>query len=259
MPNSQLANTVRHCTQGQCQQIIVVAVMEQPQAVPGLTPSNVFAPPPEDSALAERIKLFAKYAATNGAAFVETVISHHGESEEYAFLRPGGDAHPFYCWALYCHMHSRPLDQPLAQGQARPAVAAPAPALAAPAPAPSAAGLRPERAQQYHQQLIAALPPEVSSGFGQVMAGLTGSKVRRSSGSSAGFGRAEPGAWRAMQQPVHAATGHALLLVRKFSLPDSLQFSCFPWPLSSPLQRTRSRPARPGSWPVRTTPPAWQR
>ena len=73
------------------------------------------------------------------------------DNAEYAFLFDGAGS-AFYRWALYCKLYGLPMDQKPPQQQQQPAQSAAA-----------------EEAE--------ALPPDVDSGFSQVLAALTGSKV----------------------------------------------------------------------------------
>ena len=77
---------------------------------------------------------------------------------EYAFLHPGGPGWEHYRWLLWCALHGHPPDHPLAAPAGGHAAAG---AGLAPGPQPSAA---------------AALPAEVSSGWAQVLALLTGGR-----------------------------------------------------------------------------------
>lgn len=79
---------------------------------------------------------------------------------EYGFLT-GGDGAAFFTWRLFAAVNHLPADQPLAAGQ-HAAPAAPA------APQPGAVGAVSSSASP-------ALPPEVASGWTQVLAALSGS------------------------------------------------------------------------------------
>ena len=76
------------------------------------------------------------------------------DNAEYSFLFDGAGS-AFYRWALYCKLYGLPMDQkPPQQQQAQ--------------QQPSNSAAAPE---------AEALPPDVQSGFSQVLAALTGSKV----------------------------------------------------------------------------------
>ena len=124
------------------------------------TPPPQFVPAPEDAAARDRIILLARYAMQNGASFIEMVRAKQAGNAQYNFLTPGDEHNPFYVWALYATGYNLPLDQP-------PPAVPPGAAAAASVPTPSAV------ASAYQQ-----LPQPISSGFAQVVEGLTGSKVK---------------------------------------------------------------------------------
>ncbi len=123
-----------------------------------------------------------------------------GANPEYAFLR-GGEGAPYFAWALHCALSGQPpAAAAAAAGQPG---AAPSPAAAAPqyaaAPQPPGAPVQQQQQQQQpaaaagvmqqQQQLpqqavaesatagaLASLPAEVSSGWGQVLGLLSGSR-----------------------------------------------------------------------------------
>jgi len=79
------------------------------------------------------------------------------DNAEYAFLFDGAGS-AFYRWALYCKLYGLPMDQkPQQQHQQQ----------------------EQQPAQSAAAQEAEALPPDVDSGFSQVLAALTGSKVTR--------------------------------------------------------------------------------
>lgn len=87
---------------------------------------------------------------------------------DYSFLQPGGPGGEYYRWLLWCLRHGHPPDRPLA------AAGAAGGAAAGGGAAPAAGAVPPGR--QSSAAALAALPAEVSSGWGQVLALLTGSR-----------------------------------------------------------------------------------
>ncbi|BDA50806.1 probable calcium homeostasis endoplasmic reticulum protein at N-terminal half [Coccomyxa sp. Obi] len=116
-------------------------------------PPPAFAATPSDDALAQRISKLAQFAARNGPNFVELMRTKQAGNSEYDFLN-GGTGSDYWRWTLYCTLYNLPVDQPIV---------------------PQSFGTQPTSAQQL-PALIASLPLEVSSGFSQVLAALTGSK-----------------------------------------------------------------------------------
>ena len=129
--------------------------------------------------------------------FVQMMGERQGANPEYAFLH-GGEGAPYFAWALHCALSGQPPAAAAAAGQP---AAAPSPAAAAPqyaaAPQPpgapvqqqqqpaAAAGVIQQQQQQQAQQgmgesatagALASLPAEVSSGWGQVLGLLSGSR-----------------------------------------------------------------------------------
>ncbi|KAL6769583.1 hypothetical protein ACKKBG_A31580 [Auxenochlorella protothecoides x Auxenochlorella symbiontica] len=123
-------------------------------------PPPPFAHPPPDPALAQRIVKLVEFAVRNGPSFVDLARQKQAGNPEYGFLT-GGDGAAFFTWRLFAAVNHLPADQPLAAGQ-HAAPAAPA------APQPGAVGAVPSSASP-------ALPPEVASGWTQVLAALSGS------------------------------------------------------------------------------------
>ena len=102
-----------------------------------------------------------------------------GANPEYAFLR-GGEGAAYFAWALHCALGGQP---PAAAAAAAAQAAAPPAATAAPqyAAAPQAAGAPVPQQQQPATQsttagVLAELPAEVSSGWGQVLGLLSGAR-----------------------------------------------------------------------------------
>lgn len=140
-------------------------------------PPPTFQQPPADAQLSERISLLAKFAAQNGAAFVEMVKIKQRDNPEYAFLF-GGPGHAFYNWVLHCHLTNHPVDQPIANNASTDASAQGHPSTSGfYAPSGSAPVSAPLQvpAQGVVQQ-PQQLPAEVRDGFRQVLEALTGSK-----------------------------------------------------------------------------------
>jgi Surp module len=137
-----------------------------------------FVPAPADANLVLRITKLAEYTTRNGPAFEQQVRSKQAANPEYAFLQ-GGEGSDFYQWCIHCMAaglpHSVPppgmgeSSLPGINGQAGPT------AQAAVGPAGSSFSA-PLAAQQ-----AAPMPPEVASGFAQVLQGLQGSQVSCSS------------------------------------------------------------------------------
>ncbi|KAH7623290.1 hypothetical protein Ndes2526B_g01714 [Nannochloris sp. 'desiccata'] len=105
-----------------------------------------FAPPPPDHALEIRILKLAEFAARNGPAFVEEVRAKQCRNPEYAFLH-GGEGAAYFFWVLHCNL--------LGQHPHQPAALQPPPSVG---------------------QATVALPPQVRSGWSQVLSLLNGSK-----------------------------------------------------------------------------------
>ncbi|KAK9907575.1 hypothetical protein WJX75_006303 [Coccomyxa subellipsoidea] len=116
-------------------------------------PPPSFAAPPADDALAQRISKLAQFAARNGPSFVDLMRTKQAGNAEYAFLNSGVGS-GYWRWILYCTLYNLPVDKPLA---------------------PQGFAAQSSGSQQLQPQ-IAALPPEVSGGFSQVLAVLTASK-----------------------------------------------------------------------------------
>jgi hypothetical protein len=135
-------------------------------------PPPHFTPAPQDKDTKDRITLLAKYAMQNGAAFIDVVRTKQAGNVQYSFLTPGGHNHDFWLWALYATGTGLPLEQP-------PAAGAPAGAEAGSAAAAVAAagGVTPPASAPPAPAAAPALPPDVASGFTQVLDALTGSKV----------------------------------------------------------------------------------
>jgi hypothetical protein len=137
-------------------------------------PPPQFTPGPPDKDTKDRITLLAKYAMQNGAAFIDVVRTKQAGNVQYSFLTPGGHNHDFWLWALYATGTGLPLEQPPAAG----AAGAPPGAEAGPAAATAAAGgMPPASTPTPPAAAVPALPPDVASGFTQVLDALTGSKV----------------------------------------------------------------------------------
>ncbi|KAK9809045.1 hypothetical protein WJX72_008362 [[Myrmecia] bisecta] len=152
-----------------------------------------FTEPPEDSALVQRIQKLAEFAVRNGPSFVQLMKDKQKENAAYAFLFDG-EGSSYFQWVLYCTLYNLPTDKPIAGQAAEPVTAHPA-AIHEQTASQSAAGLamaatadgaasastapaagQPEPDLLRHQHVIETLPEEVSSGFTQVLALLTGSK-----------------------------------------------------------------------------------
>lgn len=108
-----------------------------------------------------------------GPSFAQMMAERQAANPEFAFLR-GGEGAVYYSWLLQQSGATGAVTAPAAA--AAPAVAAaPAPQQqqqqAAPHQAPSAAAPTPEGAAA-----LAAMPAEVSSGWGQVLGLLSGSR-----------------------------------------------------------------------------------
>ncbi|KAL6770520.1 hypothetical protein ACKKBF_B31580 [Auxenochlorella protothecoides x Auxenochlorella symbiontica] len=123
-------------------------------------PPPPFAHPPPDPALAQRIVKLVEFAVRNGPSFVDLARQKQAGNPEYGFLT-GGDGAAFFTWRLFAAVNHLPADQPLPAGQ-HAALAAPA------APQPGAVGA-------VSSSPSPALPPEVASGWAQVLAALSGS------------------------------------------------------------------------------------
>jgi Surp module len=133
-----------------------------------------FVPAPADGHLVLRITKLAEYTTRNGPAFEQQVRSKQATNPEYAFLQ-GGEGSDFYQWCIHCMAAGLPYNvpppgmgdssSPGGSGQAGPT------AQAAVGPASSSYST-PWAAQQ-----AAPMPPEVASGFAQVLQGLQGSQV----------------------------------------------------------------------------------
>lgn len=134
-------------------------------------PPPPFASPPSDSKRADVIQKLAQFAVKNGASFVELLKDKQKDNPEYQFLF-GGDGSEYYRWVLFCGCHGLPAEQPLTAAQ----------------PAPQPAQLQPAYSETQAasvqdvdgmlQQTLGTCSAEVRDGFGQVLAALTGSKVR---------------------------------------------------------------------------------
>ncbi|PRW59174.1 calcium homeostasis endoplasmic reticulum isoform A [Chlorella sorokiniana] len=185
----------------------------QQQAAPA------YAPPPADAALQQRIDTLVSYAAKNGMGFVQMMSERQGANPEYAFLH-GGEGTPYFAWALHCALSGQPAAA-AAVGQAAAPPAAAAPQYAA---APQAAGM-PEPQQQQaaappQQQhpvtasptagVLADLPAEVSSGWGQVLGLLSGSRdsIRNSQAWFMACAPYAAGMAEMMMQQIEALEGH---------------------------------------------------
>lgn len=114
-----------------------------------------------------------------GMGFVQMMSERQGANPEFAFLR-GGEGAPYFAWALHQAMSGQAPGAAAAPAQAVAAPAAPAPQYAA---APQAAGAAPPQqaaaqpaAESATAGALAGLPAEVSSGWGQVLGLLSGSR-----------------------------------------------------------------------------------
>ena len=212
------------------------------EAPPGYAP-----PPASDDALVQRISKLVEFASRNGPSFVELikkkqkVSAEHffvrstlpelraplftlpsprhstafgmQDNAEYAFLFDGAGS-KFYRWALYCKLYGLPMDQKPPQ---------------------------PQQDQQPAQHAAAreaeALPPDVDSGFSQVLAALSGSKVTSLSPSS--FRYAVP--TYIVEQSEHTCALPARR-IRHVSFPAALECSLQPFSAVSHIPN-RHRPA----------------
>lgn len=135
-------------------------------------PSPPFVAQPADQKRAEVVQKLAQFAAKNGASFVELIKTKQKDNPEYQFLF-GGENFDYYRWVLFASLHSLHIDQPLpvAQQHATQGVQQPDQPQTLAVPVQDIEGML--------QQTAATCPPEVTTGFSQVLAGLTGSKVCR--------------------------------------------------------------------------------
>jgi hypothetical protein len=158
------------------------------QAPPQQAPQFTF--PPTDAALSLRISKLAEYTSRNGPAFEEQVRTKQADNQEYAFLR-GGEGSSYYQWCLFCYTKGIPVDQPLQQET----VPIPDPSARQPPTAhtggmfsqqhqhpggiPHPGGPLPavDAQQQHSPSPSGPIPPEIASGFAEVLHVLQGSQV----------------------------------------------------------------------------------
>lgn len=145
-----------------------------------------FSLPPADSVHSVRISKLAEYTARNGPAFEEQVRSKQSHNPEYSFLQ-GGEGSNFYQWCLFCYTKGIPIDQP--QQETLPMVGAPSGPAPGMFPAHQPGGPPPAAVDTPQPHITSPvpqpvpqpggpIPPEIASGFAQVLHVLQGSQVR---------------------------------------------------------------------------------
>ena len=122
---------------------------------------------------AEAIQKLAHFAVKNGASFVELIKVNQKDNPEYQFLF-GGEGCDYYRWVLYCACQGLPADQPVPSAQQQPHHQA---QLQQSYSNPQESAVQDVGGML--QQTLATCDPEVKSGFAQVLAALSGSKVSK--------------------------------------------------------------------------------
>ena len=152
-------------------------------------PQPYFCKPVADQSINERIAVTVRYAVQSGPAFLDMMKAKHQSDPTFAWLF-AGEAYHYFRWSLFCAVHNLPVDQPppsAPQAGGHMHHAGPPPMQHPPPMQPPMQHQQqppmhmqaPQPLQQQpdqHQAVV--LPPELQSGFTQVLEALSGSKVR---------------------------------------------------------------------------------
>ena len=153
---------------------------QMPQQVQQQAPQ--FTLPPADAGHALRISKLAEYTSRNRPAFEEQVRVKQALNPEYSFLQ-GGEGSSYYQWCLFCYSKGIAVDQPQQVGQPREvAPSAPGPASMmfqqhGGMPPPAAMPVAPQNMLPPVPSASGPIPPDIASGFAQVLHVLQGSQV----------------------------------------------------------------------------------
>lgn len=164
-------------------------------------PPPEFSQPPADDRLQQIIIKLAQFASRNGPSFVDVIRQKQAGNTDYNFLS-GGEGAGYWRWYLYCTLYNLPpgvcmsvlkirsdvtaMATDNASGNAI-SVGQPGRVLKSQFPARHLSQCRaccadqqllPQYEAPMEPSAIDQLPAEVRDGFAQVLAALTGSKVR---------------------------------------------------------------------------------
>ena len=148
-------------------------------------PQPHFCHPVADQSINDRISVTVRYAVKSGPAFLDMMKQKHQGDPSFSWMF-AGEAYHYFRWSLFCALHNLPVDQPppgphvgasssAVMGGVQPMQQQQPAQMGGMQPMQQPAQMLPQPAQQSQQQY--ALPPEVESGFKQVLESLSGSKV----------------------------------------------------------------------------------